>query len=274
MATWEDGPEYAPTTAPTQFVSPDVSPLEDAPERPTAPDVPQHAPGDYHYSQPGNAPSLTDLGRARDEHARNPVLPFDVHGSTLTAQSTEWETQRLAITPSLQQWAPPQGAATTGIPEAERPLHPARDPHRPFDVSHASSHTVEEEPEEHRRPTGPPTNAREAAEHVGFLLGWPLVISLLLGLIPIISPVMLAVAAILTQQIDESLARLRKVALGALLFVGGICLLSLFATSDWWGLTGRWSVLVTVLLSVYTAFVTVARMKVVPRPPDSPRPQL
>ena len=31
MATWEDGPEYAPVERPSQFENPDVAPLSTAP---------------------------------------------------------------------------------------------------------------------------------------------------------------------------------------------------------------------------------------------------
>jgi hypothetical protein len=84
MATWRDGPEYAPTERPAAFVIPPVPPLEAPaapvavrPEAPTADEPGFRAPSD---PQPDLA-ALVPAGAP----GRNPKVPFDVSVAAVTA---------------------------------------------------------------------------------------------------------------------------------------------------------------------------------------------
>lgn len=84
MATWQDGPEYAPIERPAAFVTPQVPPLAD-PE-PVA--LPAPAPdAEPSFTPPSGAqPDLAALVPAAAP-GRNPNLPFDVSVAALTAGS-------------------------------------------------------------------------------------------------------------------------------------------------------------------------------------------
>ena len=84
MASWEDGPEYAPLERPAEFDPADTAPLDEAPpfEQP-AENAPQERP---QFSGPAEsvAPLATLDPAATDQH-RDPNRPFDVVTSTITA---------------------------------------------------------------------------------------------------------------------------------------------------------------------------------------------
>lgn len=122
MATWEDGPEYAPLARPDQFSGPDVAPLDVAPP-PVQPaalasrDRPR-------FDQP-DAPlaPLATLVPA-DEDRRDPSLPFDVVSSTLTSDSAwgaaHWSGQQNPTGPLTSSYP-----AHVGQPGAPGPPTPA-----------------------------------------------------------------------------------------------------------------------------------------------------
>lgn len=95
MATWEDGPEYAPLERPDRFSLPDVPPLEPAPpvEQPAA------APGDRpHFAGPQApvVPLATLVPTVAEQ--RDPATPFSVVSSTLTSMDSAW---------GAAHWSPP-----------------------------------------------------------------------------------------------------------------------------------------------------------------------
>lgn len=87
MATWRDGPEYAPTTRPTAFVEPPAAPLEE-------PAAETHASAEAPAEQPAftppeqDAPDLASLIPSTVP-GRDPQLAFDVVNTTLTTP-TAW----------------------------------------------------------------------------------------------------------------------------------------------------------------------------------------
>ena len=109
MATWQDGPEYAPQERPAAFVVPEAAPLMAPPAGPAAPAaLPFEEPS---FAAPsGPQPDLAALVPSAAP-GRNPQLPFEV----LTA----------AITSS----GPGGGLSTAG-----QPLPPARSPQEPFNA--------------------------------------------------------------------------------------------------------------------------------------------
>ncbi len=83
MATWQDGPEYAPTARPAAFVTPAAEPLSQAEAEPPAPPPPVDR-------QPVFAPPVAELPELAAlvpsaAPGRNPHLPFEVSLASVTA---------------------------------------------------------------------------------------------------------------------------------------------------------------------------------------------
>ncbi len=84
MASWKDGPEYAPLERPAEFDPADAAPLDEAPpfEQPAA-NAPQERP---QFNGPPASPApLATLDPAAAAAHRDPNRPFDVVTSTITA---------------------------------------------------------------------------------------------------------------------------------------------------------------------------------------------
>lgn len=124
MATWRDGPEYAPRQRPTGFVEPAAEPLEAHAE---APHPAAGAPADRPVFSPPEtpAPILAELAPAIAPQ-RNPHAPFAVVASTLTGGSA-WSAVHTArpeaapvptgpTAPAPVPWTPEQPFAAPGAP--------------------------------------------------------------------------------------------------------------------------------------------------------------
>lgn len=81
MATWQDGPEYAPLERPDEFAVPEVAPLETAPAPPAPPRAPVERPAFDGPAAP--VAPLESLVPAPGDQ-RDPERPFDVVSSNLT----------------------------------------------------------------------------------------------------------------------------------------------------------------------------------------------
>ena len=104
MATWEDGPEYAPVERPAEFTRPAVAPLSVAPPaEQMAALAPKERPAFDDPSAPV-APLETLLPDV--EETRDPQLPFAVVSSTMTSDSA-W---------GALHWGPPSGATSRPAP--------------------------------------------------------------------------------------------------------------------------------------------------------------
>lgn len=113
MATWEDGPEYAPAARPDAFVPPDAAPLAPHDPAPPAPDA------DAPAARPDFAPlpeGLVPLDRIAPPapDRRDPTEAFDV------------VTMALTPTAPAPAWAPPTGPplgawGSAHSPQAARP---------------------------------------------------------------------------------------------------------------------------------------------------------
>lgn len=126
MATWEDGPEYAPVDRPDEFAAPETAPLDDAPPPEKAPEQPASRPEAYQSEQQRPLDTFApDPGEQRD-----PNEPFDVAASTMTDEhATAWNAAHWTPPPDGP-WGPPVGAGVAGpAPSA------GHDPSRPFQVS-------------------------------------------------------------------------------------------------------------------------------------------
>lgn len=117
MATWEDGPEYAPRERPAGFDAPAVAPLDVAPPRtdPSA-GAPVIAP-EFHqeHAQPPLAAYAPETGPERD-----PQQAFAVASATLTDDTNAWGAVAHHHADAQAQWAPPVGepVAPAGPPQS------------------------------------------------------------------------------------------------------------------------------------------------------------
>lgn len=151
MASWEDGPEYAPLQRPEQFAAPRVAPLEQAPpvSRPAA-DLPTDHPD---WQPVRDAKPLDELVTAPPA-TRDPHQPFDSAAATLTAYDTAWGAAHTV----LGDWAPPTGAPIEAAGPAPRPgqsaaggvalAAPRHDPSRPITLTRTRERAPQPGPEQ------------------------------------------------------------------------------------------------------------------------------
>jgi hypothetical protein len=99
MATWEDGPEYAPLERPAEFSSPTAAPLEVIPPTVQSAALAPVARPAFDAPQAPVAPLAQLVPVVADE--RNPELPFDVAASTVTSMDSAW---------GAAHWSPPGGS--------------------------------------------------------------------------------------------------------------------------------------------------------------------
>jgi hypothetical protein len=152
MATWEDGPEYAPLERPDAFADPSAATvgLEAPPSAPLPPPVPTERPV---FADPGQpVPPLASLVPAPPAQ-RDPNVPFDVAASLMTAETSAWASSHFPTAPA--------GPTATGEHPSEHPtLHPspagANQP-APYGIGVPTSNQAVVNGQ---RPTGQPTNGR------------------------------------------------------------------------------------------------------------------
>jgi hypothetical protein len=112
MATWEDGPEYAPADRPSEYAVPDVHPLSVADPPQQQPAVPADRPRFGDPDQP-----VTPLGAlvpGGDDVERDPRTPFDVDSDAMTQSAGRgaW---------GAAHWRPPTGAPSGFGPQPSVP---------------------------------------------------------------------------------------------------------------------------------------------------------
>jgi hypothetical protein len=307
VATWEDGPEYAPRERPQYFADAPVAPLEQAPPvaRPAV-GLPVARP---RFDQPAApvAPLAELVPPPPDE--RDPNRPFEVVTATLTSESTfgapAGEGPVDPTRPLGSGWA---GTGTVvgvpvsrpaGTPDGFRgvdgpPTLPAQPPQQAQGPQPgAFPHAAPREPYAPYPSPGtpewfaPPTAAygeqprpgRPSARDVFEAATPGLCICLAIGgLIYPLAPVLLVVAVFLAMRVQVAQAAVRmtlRVAAGAVGFFAIVGLYrSVFIGDPWWSFLSSWSVaicwisLAVVLLVVWQAL----RRSGPPAPPAAPGP--
>lgn len=263
MATWEDGPEYAPLERPADFAAASVAPLPVAPafEQPAA-----HAPkGRPVFDQPPVpvAPLSSLVPPVAD--VRNPHAAFDVVSTAMTAGPTHPETAWGAVHGGTGHWGPPAGPPV-GVPAGPRTV--ASGPEHPFVLSGpapTSSHggfpapgtpdwfapAPVRQPPAPQRPIG--VQAVLSAATPGLLI-----CLLIGGLIPVISPILLVVCLALAGRVQAGTRAVRTTLLAAIGLVAVVALLAPLAGvanfSDWWSAIGGWSLALCWVSLVLTLF--------------------
>ncbi|GAA3572744.1 hypothetical protein GCM10022197_31870 [Microlunatus spumicola] len=126
MATWEDGPEYAPHERPQYFADAPVPPLDQAP--PVEPLAGGPSTARPHFDQPSApvAPLATLVPAPPDE--RDPHRPFDTVTSTMTSVGWGADAPFEATAPFS-----PSAAAQTATPAAGAPWPVLEQPSRGAD---------------------------------------------------------------------------------------------------------------------------------------------
>lgn len=303
MATWEDGPEYAPIERPENFTAPNAGPLQPRPieQSPGSPGVPQA--DQVPHGQPNYRPAsaerpLPELG-AQPPPARDPHRAFASASSTLTAFGTDADPNnpRRALPaetdpvrpdhqtsdhqkPGTQEFDPyrPMGRQ----PSSASPGHPDRPRHMP---SPASPTAGQDYPAPDYPAPGTPAwfgpgaapPQRPPAPSVGSVVAaiTPAVVILLVlaGLVPPLSLPLYIVAMFASTRIRYRKSRVRNVfltGLGTTLVVSLVALmLSMDTFGQWWDAMSRLSMVVSWAVLIILGFI-MARALQNDEQPDQP----
>ncbi|MCC6496863.1 MAG: hypothetical protein IT193_11485 [Propionibacteriaceae bacterium] len=233
MASWRDGPEYAPVERPAAFVVPDGPPLPSpdapAPVTPTAAALPEAEP--TFTPPPVEQPALAALVPSAAP-GRNPHLPFEVVTATVT-NAGGWSSGQAPAGRQEPGQRPPElpfnapGPSLTGylpVPQTVQPsaqINPA-----PFPTPGTPQWFAP--PPETRVPDAPPTvtigqiwNASTAGVMI------PLIIGIFL---PWLSILMLAISFALSARIAYRRTAIRRAYFAAMVVIGLLGLLSMTST--------------------------------------------
>ena len=265
MATWEDGPEYAPIERPTDFADAGAAPLSMAPP---VIQMAAQAPKDRPFFDQPPAPvaPLETLVAAPPE-TRDPQVPFAVASSTMTSDSA---------------W----GAVHSGPADRSAGLGPAG---RPPDDSDPWSRQIPPNGTAPLVPTSaPPPDSRFPAPGTPAWFGpgpygeqpappgrvspkavWDaampgLCICLAVGgLVYVLAPILYAIAFGLSGRVKVARPRVRAAFAIGSVFLGLVAVIATltndFGFGEWWSTVGAWSLvacwalLLTTLVLVYRA---------------------
>ncbi|GAB2588850.1 MFS transporter [Microlunatus antarcticus] len=278
MATWEDGPEYAPHERPQYFADAPVAPLEQAP--PAARPADGQPTSRPHFDEPSApvAALATLVPEPPDE--RDPHLPFDTVTTTLTSESPWGASQPFvasapfAATASELASAPtsgplpqilPTGPVGQGVPQP--PADPYAFPVPGTPEWFAPPPTTYGDQRQPGR-----VDAKQVVEAATPGLCIVLAVG---GLIYVLAPVMLIVAVILSTRVKVAQRAVRiafRIAAGAVAFFALVGLVrSVFDGDPWWSYVGLWSLLICwVMLGVTLLVVRQGLSR--PRPPAATPP--
>lgn len=125
MASWEDGPEYAPSARPDGYELPDTPPMPVARPVPSLVDgAPAIQPTDF--AEPPVAVRPLAAVEVVDRHPRDPRRPYDVEQTAITSGTSAWgHTHSSILQPSPAMLAQAdRGAATPTVAQfdANRPV--------------------------------------------------------------------------------------------------------------------------------------------------------
>lgn len=285
MATWEDGPEYAPIERPDEFAAPQVAPLAAAP-----PHVPLSAaaPVERPELQPPGQPvaDLASLAAQDGLAPRDPAEPFEVVRAIVTDATSAWSAAHSAnssvlTAPVNPTWAPPSGAPsvaatlsrpevpTDGLGSGERSIL-RHSPTQPIRLS-GPQFTVDDEPSGAAGQPAPVAFADLLAS-----LTPAVVICLVLGgIIAPISLLLFVVAFSLTVRITVAVREVRYAFIGATVVVGLAALVLVFAGSDlggWWNTVGLVSVVMCWLVLLVSGVLVFRVLQAGAVPPNRRAP--
>jgi hypothetical protein len=284
MATWEDGPEYAPIQRPSDFQTPDAPPLDTAP--PYA-QVAAWAPkGRPVFDNPAAAVApLSTLVPAQREEPRDPQKPFAVVTSTMTSDSAWGAVHWARPTGQTNGTEPVEGRASagSGAVEAFRPaaagtpypppdqpitLHGVPDPSAPFPAPGTPGWFSP--PPYGQQPQPPATvTAKSVIDAATPGLCMCLIIG---GLVFVLSPVLLCISLSLAGRVKVATVEVRRAHVFGVVVLGIMGLLGTLIVDtgfgDWWRFVGQWALLICWVLLATTLATIYRRLKSqTPSPP-------
>ncbi|WP_375433057.1 hypothetical protein [uncultured Friedmanniella sp.] len=280
MATWQDGPEYAPLVRPDEFAEPAVQPLEIAPPVPQpAAGAPVERPAFNEPSAPV-APLSTLVPTPAD--VRDPAQAFAVVSSTLTTGGP-WGGVHGAV-PAGAAAVDPAGPFSATAPFPAHGQVSALDQFPPVQVPAPYPPNGFPEPGTPawfgpgpygEQPT--PGRADVRALLAGATPGLLLVLVLAI-VITVLAPVLLVVAFVLARRATVARLAVQRAFVIALGTLGTFAVIGLFTGplgfGDWWSFLGSWSRLVS--LGVLISTVLLVRRALLggetPTPPAPPPP--
>lgn len=268
MATWEDGPEYAPIEAPERFTVPDVAPLDEAPPPAQLP----YAPGERPQFGAPDAPvaPLATLDPEQAGEERDPNKPFDVDSGALTDgnKGGAW---------GAAHWRPPSGQPV-GQPGPWGPPGAAPvDPAAPVALQSAAA------PQLGNLPTpgtpgwfgpGPTTQAQRRPPTLWQATPPGAIIALALSITVVLSPLAFVAGMLLSLR-----ARYAKRAImigygvvgAVILLITVVSTLANYGTfGDWYASARGWCVLGSALMIVLTLVFVNNELKSGPRGGSAP----
>lgn len=296
MATWEDGPEYAPVEPPAAFLTPDTPPHEVAPAPPPpAPEPPRDRPTFGGPSAP--VVPLESLVPGDALPSRDPSLPFEVTtGPAASAPSTAaWSSSawtaahgRNPNAPIAARPGPVPSAATTDPPwstPAPVPVSPLAArlgpaPTTPLLVPPTAPPAVNGYPVSGSPqwfgpgPAAPvPVAGESTARRVVNALTPGLLITLGISVIYPLAPICLLIAFALSSRVTVARSRVRTVFLVALGLVALVAMVKVpgsFYFSDWYNGVAGWALLINLLLVPVLLGVVAVELRRRPQPPSYP----
>jgi hypothetical protein len=234
MATWRDGPRYAPTTRPVGFAAPaQAIGLEPAPPGPAPAAPPGLAPAGY---QPNPSDVALDSVQPVPASVRDPQSPFETLTASLTAMDA-LGAPRNALTPFTvanasptphSAWAPPPPGSVWAPPAAGAAWAPPQAP---------APHQ------------GVPANAVWQSAYPPLVI--LLVVAGFTGSLSLVFPLLTLIMApiILVPRVRYRVGQVRAAAWGALAGLGTLWLVSLLVNLsmynldlglNWWAMAACW----------------------------------
>ena len=274
VATWEDGPEYAPIVRPSAFQNPDAPPLKiaapypqmatwapksrpifDSPEKPVAP--------------------LSTLLPAREE-PRDPQEPFAVVSSTMTSDSA-WGAVHWASPANQPAGARAAGGLAppvAGYPAPDQPLV-VQSANRPtpgnFPAPGSPAWWGPGPPARQPQPTTPVT-ARAVLDAATPGLCICLLIG---GLVYVFSPIVLWIGVGLVTRVKVAKDEVRRAYKSGIVALAVIGFLGTFIVDtglgDWWQFVATWGLVICWGLLVSTLILVYRRLKSNSAPPPTDR---
>lgn len=284
MATWEDGPEYAPVARPEEFTAPDAAPLSVGESRSlVATEPPPAQRPELQAPQQAVAP-LDTLTADRGDDVRDPSEAFTVVASLVTDKTSAWSAAHSTVisSPVDASWAPPGG--TPGSQPIRLSGQPAQDLAGPAPSAngvpqspHGQAHFG---PGPGRPGTGfTPIQPPAPVSFGGFVMNLTPAVALTLilgGLIMVLSPLFFAAAFVLASRVR--LARvwvLRTFTAGAILIglVAFGAILGSPSLGQWWNGVSATSLICCWLALLVSAYMVLRAMQngETPTPPGQRR---
>jgi hypothetical protein len=273
MATWEDGPEYAPIERPSDFQTPDAPPLAPAaPYAQVAGRAPKNRPVFDNPSAPV-APLSSLIPKVREE-PRDPQKPYAVVSSAMTSDSAWGAVHWASPTGRPVESAGPGGGSGGAIAPNSRPDQPTI-------VRNASSNVPAPFPapgtpgwfgpaaHQQQPQQSPPVTAKAVLDAATPGLCMCLIIG---GLVYVLAPIVLCISVGLAGRVKIATEEVRRAHVFALvvLAVLGVLGALIIGTefTSWWRFIGQWGLLICWVLLVSNLVTIYRRLKSgAPSPP-------